>query len=96
MSFRHLSVDEVAVVETHSLARSFADMHTTSPEDDGSGSSLVYTSRDVVLLILVPQVESKDPWTWEQPPQQHPVTFETLENLRGTYTSRKEFVERTA
>lgn len=63
---------------------------------DGNGHALEYIFRDAVLAVLVPQVEYTDPWKWDQPPEEHPATFATLETLRGTCRSWAEFVEGTA
>lgn len=64
-------------------------------EFHGGGSSLEYSLRDAVLPVLVSQVELKDVWQWVQP-QEHPVTFGTLDSLRGTSSSWKSAVEGTA
>lgn len=62
-----------------------------APEEfEGTRWYLEYTFRDAVLPVVVSQVECHDPWECEQP-----ATFATLENLRGTCSSWKEFVEGT-
>lgn len=63
---------------------------------DGTSGTLEYTLRDTVLRVLVLQVQVTDVWTWDEPPEAHPVTFDTLADLRGTCSSWREYVEGTA
>ena len=57
--------------------------------------SLVYTLRDVVLPFVVPQVHFKDPWEWNKPEEAHPVTIATVDSIRGTASSWKQYIEGT-
>ena len=42
------------------------------------------------------QVHFKDPWEWDKPNEEHPVTIATIDNIRGTTSSWKDFIEGTA
>lgn len=76
---------------------SFGDSFQNMTADfDASDPSLEYCFRDVVLLVLVPQVYFTDPWIWDKPQQEHSTTFATLEYVRGTCSSWKDFIDGTA
>ena len=78
------------------LCKSFRQVSLKPTFFVANEGSLEYTLQDSVLPILVPQVHFTDPWDWNQPAEEHPATFETLDNLRGTYTLWKDCVEGTA